>query len=104
MSVSIEQPGNSRTNRQLVKPVNPKPFLKSLIDKEVNVRLKWNNTEYRGILLSVDNYMNLQLDEAVEFIDAEEKGKIGEIFIRCNNVLFVGKGKQGTEDAEMKEG
>lgn len=78
---------------------NPKPFLKSLIDKQVNVRLKWNRTEYRGLLVSVDNYMNLQIEDAVEYSDGVEQGKIGEIFIRCNNVLFVGE----IEDTEMKD-
>lgn len=46
------------------------------------VRLKWGETEYRGRLLSVDSYMNLQLDNAVEYIDGENKGKLGEILIR----------------------
>ncbi|KAK6197443.1 uncharacterized protein RJT21DRAFT_128761 [Scheffersomyces amazonensis] len=73
-------------------PINPKPFLKTLIDKPVIVRLKWNKTEYRGRLLSVDNYMNLQLDKTYEILheDGERKEElIGEIFIRCNNVLFI---------------
>lgn len=68
--------------------MNPKPFLKTLIDKEVVVRLKWNKTEYRGSLVSVDNYMNLQLENTYE-IEGEKEELIGEIFIRCNNVLFV---------------
>lgn len=46
------------------------------------VRLKWGETEYRGRLLSVDSYMNLQLDNAIEYIDGENKGKLGEILIR----------------------
>jgi small nuclear ribonucleoprotein F len=68
--------------------VNPKPFLKTLIEKEVVVRLKWNKTEYRGSLVSVDNYMNLQLENTYE-IEGEKEELIGEVFIRCNNVLFV---------------
>ena len=76
--------------------------MKSLIDKQVNVRLKWNRTEYRGTLVSVDNYMNLQIDDAVEYMNDVEQGKIGEIFIRCNNVLFIGE-KQSEQDKEMKE-
>lgn len=70
-------------------PINPKPFLKTLIDKQVIVRLKWNKTQYKGTLVSIDNYMNLQLDNAFESMDGSEEEQIGEIFIRCNNVLFV---------------
>ncbi|ABN67111.1 predicted protein, partial [Scheffersomyces stipitis CBS 6054] len=73
-------------------PINPKPFLKTLINKQVIVRLKWNKTEYKGTLISIDNYMNFQLDNTYEVIyDGESKKQelIGEIFIRCNNVLFI---------------
>jgi small nuclear ribonucleoprotein F len=41
------------------------------------------------MLLSVDNYMNLQLGEAEEFLDGLLQGKLGEILIRCNNVLYI---------------
>ncbi|KAK9471989.1 small nuclear ribonucleoprotein F [Dipodascopsis tothii] len=70
-------------------PVNPKPFLQDLTGKSVIVRLKWGNTEYKGQLVSVDSYMNLQLNKAVEFVDGEDKGSLGEIMIRCNNVLWI---------------
>lgn len=73
-------------------PINPKPFLKTLVNKPVVVRLKWNRTEYKGTLVSVDNYMNLQLEQTHEIVregDEVKEEPIGEIFIRCNNVLFV---------------
>lgn len=73
-------------------PINPKPFLKTLVGTRVVVRLKWNKTEYEGTLVLIDNYMNLQLESAVERADGEE-AEVGELFIRCNNVLFV-RGKQ----------
>ena len=40
-------------------PVNPKPFLQQQIGKKVQIRLKWG-LEYRGFLVSTDNYMNFQ--------------------------------------------
>ncbi|XVF34211.1 hypothetical protein REPUB_Repub18cG0039400 [Reevesia pubescens] len=40
-------------------PVNPKPFLNNLTGKTVIVKLKWG-MEYKGILASIDSYMNLQ--------------------------------------------
>lgn len=41
-------------------PLNPKPFLNGLTGKPVMVRLKWG-MEYKGYLVSVDGYMNLQV-------------------------------------------
>ncbi|GMM49714.1 mRNA splicing protein [Starmerella bacillaris] len=69
--------------------VNPRPFLKSLAGKKVVVKLKWGNTEYRGNLVSTDSYMNVQLQNAEEVIDGKVKGTIDEVFIRCNNVMWI---------------
>ena len=44
---------------------------------------------YTGQLKSIDSYMNIQLGDAVEFVGGEEAGRVGEVLIRCNNVLFV---------------
>ncbi|CCE83609.1 Piso0_004193 [Millerozyma farinosa CBS 7064] len=84
-------------------PINPKPFLKTLINKPVIVRLKWNRMEYKGKLLAIDNYMNLQLDHTYEcmFENGERKEElIGEIFIRCNNVLYIREDVAASEKAE----
>ena len=76
--------------------VNPKPFLNDLTGEDVIVKLKWNGMEYKGKLLSVDSYMNLQLDNAEEFQDGEFAGNLGEILIRCNNVLYLRKAPGAT--------
>ncbi|CAG9313199.1 unnamed protein product [Blepharisma stoltei] len=68
--------------------LNPKPFLAECIGHPVVVKLKWG-TEYRGILLAYDKYLNLQLQNAFEWIAGENKGLLGEILVRCNNVLYV---------------
>lgn len=73
-------------------PINPKPFLKTLLSKRVVVRLKWNKMEYKGTLVAIDNYMNLQLDDTSEVVvegGEKKEEQLGEVFIRCNNVLFV---------------
>lgn len=70
------------------KAVNPRPFLKQLTGKPVLVKLKWG-MEYRGILVSSDLYFNLQLADTEEFVEGESSGNLGEIFIRCNNVLHM---------------
>lgn len=54
-------------------PINPKPFLNSLTGKAVMVKLKWGH-EYKGYLVSVDGYMNLQLANCEEFIEGDKTG------------------------------
>lgn len=44
-------------------PLNPKPFLNGLTGKPVMVKLKWG-MEYKGYLVSVDGYMNMQVSTA----------------------------------------
>ncbi|KAJ4455712.1 putative small nuclear ribonucleoprotein F [Paratrimastix pyriformis] len=70
------------------KPLNPKPFLASMTGKPVIVKLKWNMS-YKGILVSTDNYMNIQLANSEEIVNGQSTGTLGEILIRCNNVLYV---------------
>ncbi|CAJ0952986.1 unnamed protein product, partial [Mesorhabditis belari] len=55
--------------------------------------------EYRGVLISVDGYMNVQMANAEEYIDGTNTGALGEILIRCNNILYIG----GAEDSEIHE-
>lgn len=52
------------------------------INETVIVRLKWGQTEYRGRLVSVDSYMNIQLASTEEFIDGKNTGTLGMILIR----------------------
>lgn len=66
----------------------PKPFLQSLTGKRVLIKLKWG-MEYRGTLVSADSYFNFQLADSEEIIDGTVAGNLGEILIRCNNVLYV---------------
>jgi small nuclear ribonucleoprotein F len=68
--------------------INPKPFMADLVGKRVRVKLKWG-MEYQGDLVSTDAYMNLQLENSEEFVDGKYAGTLGEILIRCNNVLYI---------------
>ena len=43
----------------------------------------------QGYLMAVDGYMNLQLGNSEEYIDGALAGHLGEILIRCNNVLYI---------------
>lgn len=62
-------------------PLNPKPFLNGLTGKPVVVKLKWG-MEYKGYLVSTDNYMNVQIANTEEYIDGQLAGNLGEVLIR----------------------
>lgn len=82
----------------------------------MKVRLKWG-MEYQGKLASSDAYMNLQLLQTEEYIDGQLAGFLGEVLIRCNNVLYIkaaenqdeeddgdgGNGGGGRSDAVMRD-
>ncbi|CAG9828798.1 unnamed protein product [Diabrotica balteata] len=78
--------------------LNPKPFLSELIGKSITVKLKWGS-EYKGYLVAYDGYMNIQLSKCEEYVNKRCTGELGEVLIRCNNVLFVGY----TEDEDNEE-
>ena len=79
--------------------VNPKPFLNGLASQPVQVRLKWG-MEYRGTLASVDSYMNLLLDSTEEWVDGVSTGSLGQVLIRCNNVLYIKALDTGGDDGD----
>ncbi|KUI53317.1 putative small nuclear ribonucleoprotein F [Cytospora mali] len=81
-------------------PVNPRPFLQDLVNKEIWVRLKWGETEYKGRLVSIDSYMNIQLANAEEHIKNNFAGSLGQVLIRCNNVLWI----RAADSAEGENG
>lgn len=87
--------------------LNPKPFLNGLTGKPVIIKLKWG-IEYRGYLVSVDNYMNIQLANTEEYLDGKLAGSIGEVLIRCNNILYIREvpeeGEEHQQQAEVTAG
>merc|ERR1712116_97138 len=83
-------------------PINPKPFLNGLTGKAVMVKLKWGH-EYKGFLVSSDGYMNLQLANTEEYIDGSCTGNLGEVLVRCNNVLYIRAAEDDMEEGEMRD-
>jgi len=81
--------------------VNPKPFLADLTGKTVRVKLKWG-MEYQGTLASSDAYMNLLLNKTEEYIDGQFAGFLGDVLVRCNNVLYI-KAADIRGDEEMAD-
>jgi len=79
--------------------------LNDLTGKAVMVKLKWG-MEYKGYLVSVDNYMNLQIANTKEYIEGKFCGNLGEVLIRCNNVLYlrgVAEDEMETEETEAEK-
>ncbi len=59
-----------------------------------------------GVLLtyarySIDSYMNIQLSNTEEYIDEKLTGSLGQVLIRCNNVLYIRGADQG-ENGDVK--
>jgi len=98
-----ERPRNNQNSKMAATlPMNPKPFLNGLTGKPVLVKLKWG-MEYKGYLVSVDGYMNLQLANTEEFIDGQLAGNLGEVLIRCNNVLYIRGVDEDDEEGEARD-
>jgi U6 snRNA-associated Sm-like protein LSm6 len=57
----------------------------SLVGRPVAVKLA-DGTEYRGVLVCLDGFMNVALEQADEFASSGSlKSKLGDCFIRGNN-------------------
>ncbi|CZT24054.1 related to snRNP protein SMX3 [Ramularia collo-cygni] len=82
-------------------PLNPRPMLQGLVNKEVIIRIKWGQ-EYTGRLVSVDSYMNIQLSGAKEWKDGVDAGTLGQVLIRCNNVLWISAHDQKSSNGDTK--
>ena len=48
----------------------------------MRVRLKWGASEYTGLLVSTDSYMNIQLSNTEEFMNGKSTGNLGQVLIR----------------------
>lgn len=66
--------------------------------------MKWGETEYKGRLVSIDSYMNIQLRDTEEYIDQKMTGTLGQVLIRCNNVLWIRGANQGESGDVKMEG
>ncbi|MEX2688727.1 MAG: LSM domain-containing protein [Candidatus Njordarchaeia archaeon] len=70
-------------------PKLPLTVLKSALNKKIRIRLKDNST-YEGLLIALDEYMNLALADTLEVDDNNNpKVRWGVTLIRGNNILWV---------------
>ncbi|EAY08060.1 Sm protein [Trichomonas vaginalis G3] len=67
----------------------PQKFMESLLNKQIVIKLKWENIEYVGTLISFDERMNIHLSETSEYVGGKTEGVMGDVIIRCNNILHI---------------
>jgi U6 snRNA-associated Sm-like protein LSm6 len=44
---------------------------------------------YRGILVALDGYLNVALEQTEEFMGGELKNRYNDAFLRGNNILYI---------------
>jgi len=81
----VEESSTLSTTTAVKRPI---VVLTKSVNNHVIVRLK-NDLEYRGRMIKCDNYMNVVLDEAVEYNGGQPKVNYGSIFIRGNNIHYI---------------
>ncbi|KAL2056706.1 hypothetical protein ABVK25_003100 [Lepraria finkii] len=67
---------------------DPSGFLSEIIGTPVTVKLN-SSVVYKGLLSSVDGYMNIALEKTEEYVDGELRRSYGDAFVRGNNVLYI---------------
>ncbi|KAF7247558.1 hypothetical protein EG68_10078 [Paragonimus skrjabini miyazakii] len=81
------------TNFVMTHKQTPRDFLKLIIGRPVVVKLN-SGADYRGVLISLDGYMNVVLEQTEEYVDGQLKNKYGDTFIRGNNVFYISTQKR----------
>ena len=67
------------------KSKTPSDFLKSILGRPIRVKLN-SGMEYRGVLGSLDGYLNIAMEQTEEYSPTGQlRAKYGDCFIRGNN-------------------
>ena len=67
------------------KSKTPSDFLKSILGRPIRVKLN-SGIEYRGVLGSLDGYLNIAIEQTEEYSTTGQlQAKYGDCFIRGNN-------------------
>lgn len=71
--------------------IKPSTFVQNIVGKNVIVKLD-SGFEYHGKITSLDSYLNLILENALEVVNRnnlENATSYGTIFLRGNNVYYI---------------
>ena len=76
---------NATTAASNKKSKTPSDFLKSILGRPIRVKLN-SGIEYRGVLGSLDGYLNIAMEQTEEYSTTGQlQAKYGDCFIRGNN-------------------
>ena len=81
----------SATTAAAKKSKTPSDFLKSILGRPIRVKLN-SGIEYRGVLGSLDGYLNIAIEQTEEYSTTGQlQAKYGDCFIRGNNGTSLSK-------------
>jgi small nuclear ribonucleoprotein (snRNP)-like protein len=60
-----------------------------LVDSKISVEIKDEGRKLQGRLVAVDEYLNIHMDETIEFVDNQRGRSLGTVVIRGNNILTI---------------
>ena len=61
----------------------------SLVDSKVMVEIKDEGIRLQGRLVAVDEYLNIHMDETIEYSGTQRGRSLGTVVIRGNNILTI---------------
>jgi len=61
----------------------------ALVDSKISVEIKDEGRKLQGRLIAVDEYLNIHMDETIEFVDNQRGRNLGIVVIRGNNILTI---------------
>ena len=83
-ATTVQQVGHVETSAPK-KSKTPSDFLKSILGRPIRVKLN-SGIEYRGVLGSLDGYLNIAMEQTEEYSNTGQlQAKYGDCFIRGNN-------------------
>jgi U6 snRNA-associated Sm-like protein LSm5 len=67
----------------------PNKKVQSLVGRAIHVEMKGEQCVLEGVLMSVDDYLNLHLSGASEILQGKKKRALGSVILRGNNVVLI---------------
>jgi small nuclear ribonucleoprotein (snRNP)-like protein len=61
----------------------------SLVDSKICVEIKDDGRKLQGRLVAVDEHLNIQMDQTIEFTDEQRGRNLGTVVIRGSNILTI---------------
>lgn len=69
--------------------VLPIKKVSALVDSKITVEIKDEGKKLQGKLIAVDEHLNIQMDQATEYVNGERGRNLGTVVIRGSNILTI---------------